>query len=184
MADVVRGGKAEQAHKCDCLTVELEGMNGIKLPMDAEVNKRSSERDREHDDAKANERAMDAEQAMDAKANTHSPKSNRHNHDDAEANERAIYAEQAMDAETNERSALRQSTHNQFPPMHTPAVGNTMDIDVMPGGINHCGGEFVLNHLQLQQDEMAGRAFYSLAFRDKFNFSFCASIISIFTSRR
>jgi hypothetical protein len=31
-----------------------------------------------------------------------------------------------------------------------------MDIDVMPSGINHCGGDFVLNHLQLQQDEMAG----------------------------
>ena len=87
VAVIVRGGKAEQARKCDCLMVELEGMNGIKLPMDAEVNKRSSERDREHDDAKANERAMDAEQAMDTKANMHFPKSNHHNHDDAEANE-------------------------------------------------------------------------------------------------
>jgi hypothetical protein len=27
----------------------------------------------------------------------------------------------------------------------------------MPGGRNHCGGDFVLTHLQLQQDEMVGR---------------------------
>ena len=121
---------------------------------------------------------------MDAEANKCSPKSDCCKHDDAEANERAMDAEQAMDAKMNERSALQQSTHNQFKRMHTPAVGNTIAIDVMPGVINHCGGDFVLNHLQLQQDEMAGRAFYSLAFRDKFNFSFCASIISIFTSQR
>ena len=34
---------------------------------------------------------------------------------------------------------------------------NTIEIDSMPGGRNHCGGDFVLTHLQLQQDEMAGR---------------------------
>jgi hypothetical protein len=27
----------------------------------------------------------------------------------------------------------------------------------MPGGRNHCGGDFVLPHLQLQKDKMAGR---------------------------
>jgi hypothetical protein len=34
---------------------------------------------------------------------------------------------------------------------------NTIEIDLMPGGRNHCGGDFVLPHLQLQQDKMAGR---------------------------
>ena len=34
---------------------------------------------------------------------------------------------------------------------------NTIEIDLMPGGRNHCSGDFVLPHLQLQQDEMAGR---------------------------
>ena len=34
---------------------------------------------------------------------------------------------------------------------------NTIEIDLMPGGRNHCGGDFVLPHLQLQQDEMVGR---------------------------
>ena len=177
------------------LTAELEGMRmrGLKLPIDAEANNRSSERDhehddveaneeamdadrhecndaeaieramdaegamdveansksdcREHDDTEANERAMDAEGAMNAEANKCSPKSDRRKHDDTEANEGAMDAERVMDAEANERSALRQSTHNQFPPLHTPAAGNTIDIDVM----------LVLNHLQLQQDEMAGR---------------------------
>ena len=64
-----------------------------------------------------------------------------------------------LGVETTEGSEvnLRQSTHNPYPLLPTPAVGNTIDIDVMPGGINHCGGDFVLNHLQLQQYEMAGR---------------------------
>jgi hypothetical protein len=34
---------------------------------------------------------------------------------------------------------------------------NTIEIDLMPGGRNHCGGDFVPTHLQLQQDEMVGR---------------------------
>ena len=34
---------------------------------------------------------------------------------------------------------------------------NTIEIDLILGGRNHCGGDFVLPHLQLQQDEMAGR---------------------------
>jgi hypothetical protein len=36
-------------------------------------------------------------------------------------------------------------------------IKNTIEIDLMPGGRNHCGGDFVLPHLQLQKDKMAGR---------------------------
>ena len=36
-------------------------------------------------------------------------------------------------------------------------IENTIEIDLMPGGRNHCGGDFVLPHLQLQKDKMAGR---------------------------
>jgi len=34
---------------------------------------------------------------------------------------------------------------------------NTIDIDLMPGGRNHCGGDFVLPQLRLQQDKMEGQ---------------------------
>jgi hypothetical protein len=35
-------------------------------------------------------------------------------------------------------------------------INRNIDIDLMPGGPNHCGGYLVFTHLQLQQNEMAG----------------------------
>jgi hypothetical protein len=55
------GARPNKRTERDHLTAELDGMNGLKLPMNAEVNKRSSERNREHDEAEANEQAMDAD---------------------------------------------------------------------------------------------------------------------------
>jgi hypothetical protein len=36
-------------------------------------------------------------------------------------------------------------------------INRNIDIDLMPGGPNHCGGDLVFTHLQLQQNEMAGK---------------------------
>jgi hypothetical protein len=40
---------------------------------------------------------------------------------------------------------------------HAMINKNTIAISLMTGGRNHCGGDFVLPHLQLQQDKMEGR---------------------------
>jgi hypothetical protein len=36
-------------------------------------------------------------------------------------------------------------------------INRNIDIDLMPGGPNHCGGDLVFTHLQLQQNKMVGK---------------------------